>query len=78
MECKVDDSKDENVIIIRDYVDKYLTDYNIETTMDKRNEIIQNISNLIKKKFVGPENKIFKLNKSSIIDTVVNSYMFQK
>ena len=72
---EIESSVDENMIITRNAVDSYLVKYGLSCTQDERNDIIMKVFGLIEKKYIGPNNTKFDTDKSTIIGTVVKSYI---
>ena len=71
----IDNSKDENLITIRNCVDKVLVFYDMSYTMIERNNFIITVFKLIQKKYIAPEIANFEKNKNVIIYTIVKSYL---
>ena len=75
MESTVDESEDKNLLLVRDFVDKYIIIFILTFTKEEREEHIYKVYNLILKKYIAPENTNFEPNKKTIISTIVKSYL---
>jgi hypothetical protein len=75
MESKIDESKDENIIITRNCVDHYLIKYGLKFSQIERDDIIILVFKIIQKQYIAPEHSRFEANKQAIICTVVKSYL---
>lgn len=71
----IDSSTDENIILTRNIVDKYIVDFNIDCNQNERNNHIIKVFKLIQKKYIAPQNEHFEENKVGIITQVAKSYL---
>jgi hypothetical protein len=71
----IDSSTDDNIILTRNLVDKYIVEFNIDCNQNERNNHIIKVFKLVRKKYIAPQYEHFEENKLSIITHVTKSYL---
>lgn len=72
---EIDSSTDENLIVTRNLVDKYIVAFNMTHDQDERNDMIMKVLGLVQKKYIAPQNERFEANRVSIIAQIAKSYV---
>jgi hypothetical protein len=72
---EIDSSTDENLIVTRNLVDKYIMAFNMTSDQDERNDMIMKVIGLVQKKYIAPQYERFEANRDSIIAQIAKSYV---
>lgn len=72
---EIDSSTDENIIVARNLVDKYIVYLKISCDQDERNNMIMKVISLVQKKYITPQYERFEANRSLIIAQITKSYV---
>jgi len=72
---EIDSSTDENLIVTRNLVDKYIVAFNMTHDQDERNDMIMKVIGLVQKKYIAPQYECFEANRDSIIAQIAKSYV---
>lgn len=74
----IESNEDEHFILVRWFIDQYIMSFNMDCTLELRNEMVVEVFKLIQKKYLASPNAKFKNNKRAAIATVVKSYLTRK
>lgn len=72
---EIDSSTDENLIITRNSVDKYIVKFKMTCSQDERNDMVIKVFALIQKKYIAPNEAHFETKKKVLINTITKSYV---
>lgn len=72
---EIDSSTDENIILTRNLVDRYIVEFKIDCNQIERNNHIIKVFKLVQKKYIAPQYEHFKAFRKTIIAQVAKSYI---
>jgi len=75
---KIELSTNENLIIIKSFVDHYLINFDIKCDINERNLLIMKIFDIVIKRYLASENSKFEKDKENAISIIVKSYLIEK
>lgn len=81
MECEtnnlIDNTSDEDLIIIKSVVDYYIMYFELNYTLEFRNKTILHIFDLVRKKYIATNNSKYYSDKHTTISVLVKSFILK-
>jgi len=74
----IETSTDENLLIIKSYVDEYIVYFKANYNLEQRNQLIMEVFKLAQKKYLASPNAKFESNKRGVLGILTKSYINQK
>lgn len=74
----IETNTDENLLIIKSYVDEYIVYFKAKYNLEQRNQLIMEVLKIAEKKYIASPNAKFESNRRSILGTLTKSYITQK
>ena len=79
---QIDESTDENLILVRQLVDKAIFEYSslyfVTYVEDERNDLIMKIFSLLEKKYLASPNSRWERHKNEITSIIISSFISKK
>jgi len=74
----IDNTKDEDLIIIKSVVDYNIVNFGLNYSLEQRNQIILKIYDMVRKKYIATNNSKYYSDKDTTISVLVKSFILKK
>lgn len=74
----IDNTIDEDLIIVKSVVDFHITHFELNYTLELRNQTILDIFDMVRKKYIATNNSKYYSDKRTTINLLVKSFILKK
>jgi hypothetical protein len=74
----IDNTIDEDLIIVKSVVDFHITYFELNYTLELRNQTILDIFDMVRKKYIATNNSKYYSDKRTTINLLVKSFILKK